>query len=337
MIFVQECFQGTQRMVQKTKAVGKGNGTAAPFIYLSDVLRDYGAYMVPTEGNGQGTQTSHGDLDEASTDFGRFLAAKIESTDILLFDVHTLTLISGQEMGEVLKYLRNRRSIEPTDIGIESGRDYCLEAERTIQAITEINAPAPAHQLRNRKKAARNETSAKLTPNSGAARTAFEEEWVNDRELISVEAMQLKLGVARAIVEREKKYPSMLGARAAARKPVVEVPAGATVLKRSTDWSDYVHTANKFNSSGLPALSLGAAAADTSGSMQGLDEKHTEWQELLKSMYREDPEQSHTALCKKLAMRLNKDSTKKVSMSTIRRNTRDPGKRKAGGSKPNAF
>jgi hypothetical protein len=285
-------------MAQKTKAVGNLQRAVPPFIFLSDVLQDYGASKVPKAGAWEDSQTPHGVSQQNFFDFGNFLAAKLESSEILLFDVHTLKLIPDLEMQEVLHYLRSRGSSEPADIGIENGRDYCLDGEKTMQAISQCNVTKPTRQARSKKISKPNANDSIVNLESGATKGTTLDDWGADRELISVEFMQLRLTEARAAVKRQQKSSSILAARAAARKSARQMPVGATALsKKPNDYFDHFYSASRFNRSGLPALSLDAATPKAPGGGQGLTERNAEWQRRLKDMYLADKEKSHVELC----------------------------------------
>lgn len=325
-------------MAQKTKAVGNVQRAVPPFIFLSDVLQDYGASKVPMAGAGEDSQMPHGVSQQNFCDFGDFLAAKLESSEILLFDVHTLALISGLEMGEVVQYLRNRGSLEPADIGIANGRDYYLDGERAMQAISLSNVPTATPPTGIKKIPKLNADLLVAKRASGAIKGELVDDWGAEREQISVEFMQSKLAEARAAAKRQQKSPSILAARAA-RKPTRLLPAGAmAMLKKPNDYYDYFYSESKFNRSGLPALSLEDAMPKLPVSAQWLIDRTAEWQRLLNDMHLADGEKSHTQLCDELAYRLYAKrglrETKVVTSSTIRRLTKPPGNTKPGGSKP---
>lgn len=325
-------------MVQKTKSVGKGQRATPPFIFLSDVLQDYGSCKFRSDETAVDPQ-HYGDASkQVAVTLGGYLADKIEKTEVLLFDVHSLKLISGLELKEVLEYLRRLGQSNATDIGIEHGRDYCLDGERAMQAIWQVIGNTPPRRSGKRKLSV---LSAKpLTPASEAdpRREDKIECWGFETEYFSVEAMQLKLAEARVVARREKAYPSPLAARASANKKVHALPPGATVpSQKFAGQGTYFYSIETFNREGLPALSLDAAVLTRPPRPSEKNERNAKWQSLLKSMYLLDKEKSHTALCEKLAIRLNNDRGRgdgEVTAATIRRNTEDPGKRSVGGSKP---
>lgn len=85
------------------------------------------------------------------------------------------------------------------------------------------------------------------------------------------------------------------------------------------------------------AVASASGVAATADAVGDKSIRNAEWQRRLNEMYENGPHKgkSHSALCKKLADKINAAergrSEPKVSANTIRRNTHDPGRRRPGG------
>ncbi len=323
--------------MKKTNAFRNQQGTVPPLIYLSEVLQDYGNCEVPIECAGEITPSIRNHSDSPSTKFECFLANKIECADIILFDVHSLDVIRGGELREILQYLRNRRGSMPTDIGIENGRDYYLDRERAMQAISETNAFGSKTNSYKGKASQKNAYVAVVSSAYGPLRS---QDWDIDRVHISNDEVMLRIANAR-VRAKGLIVPTGLALRKLAASLERPLPAGAKELsKQPNEFYEFFYMSGKFNRMGLPALSLGAAITKENNGAIRANERHVIWQSRLNDLYLANKNKSHTALCEELAELLYDErrlrDSKKVSSSTIRRSTTDPGKRKPGGSKPKA-
>jgi hypothetical protein len=150
--------------------------------------------------------------------------------------------------------------------------------------------------------------------------------------------LYVKLAEGRVSSEREKKLnesphsSGILGKRFGER----ELKPGATSLSTTGSFGGYVYFNGKFNRAGSPALWFDTA--DLAWPDIGSNEKYGIWQARLNEMYKRS-RKSKTELCIELADLLQSekrvtDKSKKISAASIFRQTKDPGNRGPGGSKP---
>lgn len=279
---------------------------------------------------------------ESQISFGEFLADEVEKFEICLFDVHDLSVISGLELDEVIQYLRNLGKPVADSIAIETGRDYCLDGQKIVQAVGSIKTTLPSST-----------TSIRRTPTGGAKSSLIKmevepkkneniDEWTGENEPLSFEFLQLKLVQGRMAAKRDKEYgaPSGKGPAAQAAKRAAKrgLPMGAISQSDSfVTGGNSIYFTGKFNRAGRPALWLEASPTPPPQKVKALSEKKAFLQGHLDEMYRREPSKSHTKLCDDLAMKLNveRGPHKRPFMAvTIRRITDDPGHRSKGGSKP---
>lgn len=113
-----------------------------PFVYLSNVLRQYAGDKLPYSSlavpSGKiGPKILLGSIRE-------FLYEKIASSDVVLFDVHSLELIPLWERDVVLQHLGAKNQSECFEgIGFSSGRDYCIDAEKLDAVLSPIRSIPP--------------------------------------------------------------------------------------------------------------------------------------------------------------------------------------------------
>lgn len=196
------------------KTSSEAQGTIAPFIFLSNVLRDYGSCRVRLK---RSPENMNGVEIESQISFGEFLADEVEKFEICLFDVHDLSVISGLELDEVIQYLRNLGKPVADSIAIETGRDYCLDGQKIVQAVGSIKTTLPSST-----------TSIRRTPTGGAKSSLIKmgvepkkneniDEWTGVNEPLSFEFLQLKLVQGRMAAKREKEYGASSGKGPAAQ------------------------------------------------------------------------------------------------------------------------
>ena len=324
------------------KINAKVKDAVTPFIFLSDVLHEYGFGQVrlkTSPENGSGVDV------ESELSFSAFLACEIEKYEICLFDVHSLKLVSGSELKEVLQFLKNLGDADTRSIAIESGRDYCLDRQKTIQVVRLIDCSMSTSVINKRKAHWREAASAVIKREAEPLKNATVSEWADPEEPLSLEFLQLKLAEGRIAAKREKDYCAIPGggpaAKAAKRASVQDLPVGAVSPSDNRFIvDDAVYFAGKFNRKGLPALWMEFPEDKRARSRQ-LMERDDDWQNKLKEMFllhkAKGIERTHTELCIELAKVLNASRGlrgKEVNPSTIRTNTLNPSGKGPGGRYP---
>lgn len=229
-----------------------------PLIFLSDILARYASCDVMSQAE---TARADGALKGGVyTSFGSFLANKVTASEILLFDVYTLKLIVGLELEEVIQYLGSLGTTTATGIGMESGRDYCVDAEHAIQLISSICSTA---RFTGTRKVAGDglgsNSLASSRPNKVGKGEVVDDWSGQDKEHYSWELLHVKVAEGRLAVHRaqnlEKEFGKRLSGGPAARNRESALVAGATSSLKKRSWSDsYVYFIGKFNRNGFPAV-----------------------------------------------------------------------------------
>jgi hypothetical protein len=257
-----------------------------------------------------------------------------------LFDVHALTLMSGLELEEVLQFLRNVGKQGAYTIAIETGRDYCLDREKTLQAVGAINPPL---LVKKQKVSSPSAKSTFIKMEAEPKKDADVDGWGGEKALLSLEFLQLKLAAGRMAAKREREFagPSANGPAAHARKQAAKrgLPPGAISPsdRFSASCCDSIYYTGKFNREGRPALWLETSVTPPPRKVKELSKNSDMLQKRLDEMYRRDRTKTHTTLCIDLAKQLNDErgqTEKQATAETIRRITNIPGIRGPGGSKP---
>lgn len=323
------------------KINAKVKDAVPPFIFLSDVLHEYGFGQVRLMTS---PENGSGDV-ESELSFSAFLACEIEKYEICLFDVHSLKLVSGPELKEVLQFLKNLGDADTRSIAIESGRDYCLDRQKTIQVVSLIDCSMSTSVINKRKAHWREATSAVIKREAEPLKNATVSEWAGPKEPLSLEFLQLMLAEGRIEAKREKDYCATPGggpaAKAAKRASAQNLPVGAVSPSDKPFIEDNsIYFSGKFNRQGLPALWMEFPEDKRARSRQ-LMERDDDWQNKLKDMFLLDKakgiERTHTELCIELAKVLNASRGlrgKEVNPSTIRTNTLNPSGKGPGGRYP---
>lgn len=322
-------------MEKMVKAYGNGKGRVPPFIFLSDVLHHYGSCDMPPTGGANAETLASTKSDPRHSTFGGMLADRIEKKDILIFDVYTLALIAGLELEEVLHFLRGFGSRNASTIAIDKGRDYYMDGERTIGWISTTNISSSAGKKEASRKTVKSSV-AKLY--AEVQNGVLEDDWGRERARISDANILLKLAQGRVIAERERAR-EVSGVAARLSRNVVRPALAVGATAPSTNEFDHSHfyVVGKFNRDGLPALWLDPKDPQ---SFRGKDKQiriNPKWQSRLDEMHLKDKEKPHSALCLELSKSLvgeRGQQSRVVTAATIRKQTRDPGKRRAGGSRP---
>lgn len=320
----------------------KVKGIAHPFIFLSDVLQEYSVGRVRLKSN---PDLKGGEVVESEIRFSAFLAGEIEKYEICLFDVHSLTLVSGPELEEVIQFLKNLGKPDTRSIAIESGRDYCLDRQKTIQAVSLIDCSMSISVINKQKALWREATSDVIKRLAEPEKNVVINEWAGPKEPLSMELLQLRLAEGRMAAKREKDSCVSPGtgpaANAAKRVSAQGLPLGAVSPSANPFIEDNsMYFSGKFNRKGLPALWM-EFPEDKRARSRKLMERNDDWQNKLREMYLLDRskglERTHTELCFELAKALNASRRlreKEVNPSTIRTNTKNPSRKGPGGSRP---
>lgn len=314
------------------------------FIYLSDALRLYGgkAYCISVE-----SQCNTHDARCSAPhffSFGLFLANCINTRAVLLFDVHSLNVPCLRETVEVITCLRGMRDGgDVPGLGVESGRDYCLDYERLADAIKSTKSKALSSEV------ASTISSTKGLPASPEYTHYIDPAWAewNDGspKPVSLEFVHKKLVDARHIASVEGHYLNTERIKLPrwSTSPQLLNPAMKPIDPSQCCIGDTVYLVGKMNRQGKPALFIqplfSPGKSPRSLRTQLTEQRNHQWQTRLNEMYKSEPYKgmSHDALCRELAKKINRDAapsqTKTISPERIRRVTKDPGKRLPGGSK----
>jgi hypothetical protein len=317
------------------------------FIYLSDVIRQYGSHRIPATSIFGGSPDD-GEI-QAQVSFGSFLAEKIASARIPLFDVHSLKLVFHSDLDEVLHYLRSTSDQEGTSsLGFELGRDYCIDAERLSAEINSIESlPCINWQKVEDKSVALPEHFIPKTPpvSSFLQLPNRFNGWDGEdpeKEPLSQEFLRCRLGEGRFEAITKYKYPYWAGPRAKWVGPSLPpFSPGAIAALYNRDDSERIYLFGKFNKRGDPALWLDWVVPEPPDSPNTKKkgrtaERNATWQLRLDEMFKSGPHKgkSHTSLCKELAKILEFEkplsSNVKFDSVRIRSVTRDPGHRPKG-------
>lgn len=331
-------------MGEMKKAFGKGPRKTPPFIHLSDVWAHYGSCEVPTTRGKRGEKAADGSPLKRCISFGNHLANQIEATEMLLFDVHDFKPILGLELNEVVHFLRGAGPKVADSIGMDKGRDYCLDGEKVMQMVGALKTKARSSGLSSEPN-----TSVSIVESSNSSPNVKDP--INERtdlfgdEIgpVDVEILRLKLSEGRISAVREMKLRASGGpaSKAAARTEARGLPTGAIALSNEYRiLGEYEYFKNKFNRKGLPALWFDTTEIEWPFINESLTQRNALWQSSLDNMYKSHPEKTHGVLCKDLANMLNAQrarGAKEINSSTIRTNTFDPGNRGTGGSKPRSL
>ena len=348
-------------MKKPTRTTGAKHGKAKtthgqlpPFIYLSDVIKQYGSYRLPATGI-SGGGPGDGEI-QAQASFGSFLAEKIASATIPLFDVHSLELIFDSDLDEVLHYLRSTSDQGTTSgIGFEVGRDYCIDAESLNAEINSIESlPRINWQTVEEKSAVLPDNVMPNTP-LVSLYVPPPDGWGGDTERrpLTQEFLRYQREKGRFEATTKYMYPRWGGLRAKTLLGPTLPPfsPGANAARNGHEHSDRTYLVGKFNKRGDRALWLdwvvpgqtgGAIGSGGKEPNTGIATRNEKWQERLLAMFTSGPHKgkSHKALCEELARqlyleKLPSDETE-FKPELIRRATRDPGKRKPGGKRPSS-
>lgn len=320
------------------------------FVYLSDVVQQYGSIRLPCSNRASGTLEDVSET-QRRVAYRAFLAEKISSAQVPLFDVHSLELIVGSELEEILHDLRSSDGIKTgLEIGFEVGRDYCVDAERLNAEMKSVTS-LPKFKCRPVGEHLSNHPT-NISPNT--PRLAFYKPeipsgWEEQKRPVTLEFLRFRLETGRHKALAAYKPAPKTGPRSrSSPKPKLPVAATAT-CDWGCDVTDKIYLVGKFNRKGEPALLLEWVVTELDGDANTSTKKLTseanavrnaQWQEQLLAMFASGPDKgkSHKALCEVLARLLNDNkvpSDKTVIKSEqIRRVTRDPGKRKPGGKRP---
>jgi hypothetical protein len=332
--------QNESKMEKSRKMNNLASGDNRPFIFLSDVLQEYGPCRVLLKSN---QENMNGAEVEVEISFGEFLAREVENFAICIFDVHDLSLISGLELGEVLQFLKNLGKPGANSISLETGRDYCLDCQKTIQAVSLMNSTLLSSTVRKPKATSRSVKSTFIRMEVEPQKEQIVDEWAGEIEPLGLEFLQLKLVQGRMAAKREKEYGAHTGsgpaAQAAKRASMRGLSSGA--ISQTDNFftrGNSVYFTGKFNRNGYPALWLDSSPNPSPPpKAKALSELRANLQNHLDEMFRREPEKSHTTLCDDLAKKLNESrgqGQRPFKGVTIRRITDDPGHRPKGGSKP---
>lgn len=313
-------------------------GAIPPFAFLSDVLLRYGSLEVRFQGN-----SAQGNLDEG---FYSLLARKFNEREIPLFDVHTLKLVSGRELDEVISFLQNPENVNSTRIAFESGRDYCMDWEATMRVLNDISKITSTLSENTGTARIKSVNSYTLVRNSDPKETVYDANWLEENwidaeiEQFGFERLRLMLAKGREVIERKKINEERLKSTGMGMKPQEQKELKPGVTSQSSEiYSSYANFTGKFNRDGMSALWFDTANIEWPAIGSDGDKKYSMWQTRLNEMYKKTPGKTKTELCKELAANLHaekriSDKSKKISAATIFRRTKDPGMRKRGGSLP---
>lgn len=343
-------------MQKKSKPGGHGSrrGTKLedlpPFVYLSCVLQQYGHF-------GKLAQSAADDSDAGTAEpavmFGSFLAELVKSAKVLLFDVHSLKLVTGDELEDVVEYLLHytNDSRHPLNVGIAAGLDYCMDAHRLAK---EIQGTGTLRRLEYRSPIGSTERPSKtqpVTPIVSVYSSDVDVEWEVPKVPLTTEFIALQLAIGREQAARERASPPRVFPKP--RKPAALQPRDRSEYRGATepnDWSciwgsDQIYLVGKFNIAGDPALLLEndlpkkvGPRGHAAGSRLAL--RFEAWQARINAMYYSGPHKGkpHRTLSEELAKQLNAEmlpsSKKTISAEMIRRETFNPSSPEAGVQKP---
>lgn len=320
-------------------------------MYLSDVLRQYAKRRFPLaksdEEDPPKQRANRGTVRE-------FLAEKIASCEVLVFDVYRLDLIPNFERYRLVAHLQDKDINKCyAGLGFAFGVDYCLDQEglhavldryaapRSIRPVIPLGytVPAVVGPPQSPAISVHNEAPAEDDDEIDEDRVSREKALFKAQCLVKIQRARLDAkhrylsGPGRgSLVERQKKIENLR----------VATSVNAKSYKYQ---SQYFYLEGKFNVDGNPAVWL-----DTERDVQAVEDKKLQqkietqqrnenWQRDLERMYESGPHngKSHKDLCEALAKDIkekqppSKMGEKEISSGLIRRVTRDPGERKPGG------
>jgi len=323
--------------------VARNDKRPLPFIYLSTALRKYSSkwYYLKSD-NGAAARRK-------ATAFGPFLGKAIEEYSVLIFDACSLRLLDFLEQNEVTQALLDSgKTGFPIGIGLELGRDYCLDRDKLEQIIRSSRSIQPPQMNK-----AMSPPEFLCLPEVGIAPpppSSESDDWGTDAgeteppTVISLDEQTFKLLEGRLKsppTPRQMKF-NLKYARDEERNK--ERKTAATKLPARPIFSEeHLYLTGKMNREGRPVLFLGNldevrattfADSDSATLPKQLrfKERNDRWQRKLNEMYRSDPPKSHTQLCKDLAKEIDSSFAEKhVCAATIQKITHDPGHRSPGG------
>lgn len=291
------------------------------FVYLSCVLQQYGSNRrVPVDA----AKDSATEKTAANMTFGTFLAQRIELGSVLLFDVHSLKLVTDDELDDVIQYLVHYTadSKHPLNVGIAAGLDYCVDAHRLSEEIQRTGSLpllgyTPA--IGNPKRLSRRPP---ITPALSAYESNDPSAWEEPKVPITSEfmAVQLANGRHQAATARTQPAKVLANPKKSMSPPARDRTAyrGAVKAKDwSLTWGDTrSYLAGKFNIAGYPALLLEYNIQSSEPVKTIGVRKHPEgsrlalraqgWLKRLREMYLAEPHgKSHRQLCRLLADEIN--------------------------------
>jgi hypothetical protein len=313
--------RGTIRTVQQQSEDEKG-----PFVYLTTVLQKYSCEMFCLDAC-DGHQEAPGR--QTTITFQHFLAHLLQTGQVLAFDVNDLERIRSLELEEIIAALRACAADDyPRGIGIEDGRDYCLDRER----------------LDLRRLSAKRRTSANrivwpcmpaITIQRAPAGLVSRKPWTQ----VPVEHLDLKLARGRDEARQARESRS----RMIVIVPQPYLPPPAASMDATSDCRGFFCLSGRMNRQGKPAMFLGDErelhrmpdpAARERIKRGRAAERYALWQEQLNEIHHRHPEKTHSELCSEYVAKLKAESPVsqelKLSPGTVRRKTRDPGRRRRG-------
>lgn len=283
-----------------------------------------------------------------------FLAEKIASCEVLVFDVYRLDLIPNFERHRLIAHLQDKDINKCyAGLGFAFGVDYCLDQEGLHAVLDRYAAPRlvrPVIPLGYT-------VPAVVGPPQSPAISVHNEAPAEDDDEIDEDRVsrekalfkaQCLVKIQRARLDAKHRYLSGpgRGSLVERQKKIENLRVATSVNAKSYKYqSQYFYLEGKFNVNGDPAVWLDAERDGQVTEDKNLlrkiktQQRNEGWQSELKRMYESGPHKgkSHKDLCEALAKDLKEKRRpsdlrkKETSSERIRRVTLDPGEREPGG------
>ena len=284
-----------------------------------------------------------------------FLAEKIDTCEVLVFDVYRLDLIPNFERYRLVSHLQDK-DLDKCYAGLEFafGIDYCLDEEGLRAVLDRYALPRlvvrPVISLGCTVPAVVGPPQSPAISVHNKALAEDDDEMDEDRVLrekaLFRTECQVRLERCRLNAKHQYFVSPGRGNLASWQKKIENLRVATSVnAKRYKDRSQYFYLEGKFNVDGDPAVWLDAErdvqAVEDKRLRQKIEtqQRYEGWRRELERMYESGPHKgkSHKDLCEALAKDLKEKrrpselGKKEISSERIRRVTSDPGEREPGG------